>query len=107
MQSAIIEFNPKPKPCPVLMKAAEIIRERGWTQNSMSDSYGRVCALKAIFLAQGNTNEGTPAIKRFVAKIIRSVPLSNGSGYDVTYWNDKLRHTQYEVIEKFIEAANS
>jgi hypothetical protein len=100
----IPEAPPKPADKPVeldetgkvLMRAAEIVRERGWCQLDYEDDQGRVCAAGALYAASGDEWP-------YVAMGRRRLAASLGRAVET--WNDVPGRTKEEVIEALERAA--
>ena len=90
------------------MRAAEIIRERGWCQKETRDPDGRVCLSGAIHDAiielygwQPYPDPHFDAAKALVlSRIDYKPPAGNGLAYTValTAWNDSSSRTEEEVL---------
>ena len=76
----------------VLLKAAEIIEERGWCQNALSNGTG-FCAVGALGMASRERGgQGfTEAWARLEANVL---------GLNVADWNDNPFRTKEEVVAK-------
>lgn len=84
-----------PKTAQTLLKAADIIRERGWCQNTLEDDDGHVCAVNAIILAGGLGSGASGLVRDFV-----------GAG-SLVGWNNAPERTAEEVIAAFENTAAS
>jgi hypothetical protein len=99
-----VEIKPVDEDAAVLLRAAEIIEERGWCQE-YPDAAGRVCAGRAIMLALGLKsgwagNEQERIVRHrlgFSAAWFLSGALAN--------WNDAPGRTAAEVIDRLRSAA--
>lgn len=84
---------------PVLSRAADIIRTRGWIQNGWTDSKGAVCALQAVRLASyGNEAAEQDALAIVMDRIrhdFNEVPRG------LPVWNDRPGRTQADVLRVF------
>lgn len=79
----------------ILLRAAEIIEERGWTRGHFAKS-GRVCVVRALDLARGgNGILGTEAVLR------RYLGVDN-----LVTWNDAQKSRQV-VVKTMRQAAAS
>lgn len=97
------------KPSEVLKKAADILRERGWTQGNMTNDRGCCCVTAAICIAAGMdisewhskdfdewVNESTTL---FAEALPYRVGLSESSPvWKIVRWNDSDLRTQDDVI---------
>ncbi len=81
----------------LLLKAADLIEQRGWTQGEMDSPKG-VCVLGALGWGRGHNPARTVAIIRFQEAI---------GGCSVMLWNDENGRTQSEVVAKLREVALS
>lgn len=80
---------------PVLRRAGDLIRERGWHQGSWDNSEGAVCAWQAVKLAAGgDTNAETNAVATLLDRIRREF----GDEGSVSGWNDRQGRTVDEVL---------
>lgn len=89
----------------VLMKAAEIIRERGWCQNRFEDSAGRVCAMGALKVAAGMPADIMGAVLPPAAFKARDRLQNHLNGRGPHKWNDDADRTADEVIAALESAA--
>lgn len=74
---------------PILKRAGDIIRGRGWHQGSWNDERGAVCALAAIKLATGGDSSAEADAVTVLLARIRS-DLGHDT-YSVPGWNDSRR----------------
>lgn len=74
---------------PILKRAGDIIRGRGWHQGSWNDERGAVCALAAIRLATGGDSSAEADAVTVLLERIRS-DLGHDS-LSVPGWNDSRR----------------
>lgn len=96
----------------ILLKAAEIIEERGWCQGNPRD--GRICVMKAIELATGIEPDGFtavnygpvtdhPASQQLLAYL--GLPPKQLGLSTLWQWNDNENRTKAEVIQALRDAA--
>jgi hypothetical protein len=83
----------------VLMRAAEIIRERGWCQHNLKDSIGRMCMVGAITEAQSCL--GISAAGRAQDAVRHELQIN---GF-ISDWNNAPERTADEVIQALESAA--
>lgn len=84
-----------------LLKAADIIEERGWCQGNWKNGQGQLCILAALETAtteRGRPNSLRPAIVAVKARI----GIANGS---LAQWNDSPFRTKDEVLAALRSAA--
>lgn len=79
----------------VLLKAADIIEERGWIQGGAMAQNGAVCAAGAIYDACGVT--GNPAALPLYREIYARVAQELQPYANIPEWNDTTGRTQQEV----------
>lgn len=81
---------------PILKRAGDIIRDRGWHQGSWTSDQGAVCALQAIRLAAG----GQPGSEQdAVAALLVRIRHAFGDGASsVPGWNDRRDRTRADVL---------
>ena len=90
------DLSPLDEASKLLLKAADLIEERGWCQNTYTSPKGRLCILGALKTAQGVefVGESNPTVlqasKRFGAVV-------GGRTYQ---WNDVPGRTKEEVVAK-------
>lgn len=89
----------------LLLKAAELIEERGWCQRQQEDAKGRLCILGALHYAEGGSPM-TPfgAVAYNARNRLMDVLGIWMLGRD---WNDKPGRTAAEVIAKLRAVALS
>lgn len=79
----------------VLRKAGDVLRERGWAQGRLVNSYGEVCAIGALQIAEHG----------FLAKegdeLVAALRLPLGDGMAVSIWNDHPARSRAEVEQLF------
>lgn len=81
---------------PVLKRAGDIVRSRGWHQGSWTGENGAVCALMAIRLAAGG-NERTEADA--VAVLLDRIRYEFADrASSVPGWNDRRSRTRADVL---------
>lgn len=81
---------------PVLKRAGDIIRTRGWHQGSWTSSQGAVCALHAVRLATGGNEQAEADAVAVLLDRIRYEFADRASS--VPGWNDRRDRTQAEVL---------
>lgn len=99
----------------ILLRAVEVLKERGWNKYSLVDCDGRVCAVGAIKVATGmhpesiewSSDRGAEAA--FTIRVVGSrtcdsggLPLGEGS---LPTWNDIYAKSVDDVIELFVKTA--
>jgi hypothetical protein len=80
----------------ILLRAAELIAERGWAQGSLRADDESMCALVAI------ANADETGTQRYAAYGVLLKLLPDGR---VANWNDAPERTAEEVIDTLIAAA--
>jgi hypothetical protein len=96
-----------------IKKAAKILQERGWCQNTLEDERGRMCIVGALNAANG---EGPTDFKfeEFLyeagPRILKHLPdFTHPEGYDsldiLMDWNNKICKGKGEVIKLLRKAA--
>jgi hypothetical protein len=100
--------------CRVLRRAAQVIRERGWTQYRNCDGRGRVCLSGAIFVAFTDDPYGPiPEDKRPLAAEVGAHLNAAIGCEDATDarahidWNNAPSRTASEVITALEQAADA
>lgn len=94
-----------------LLRAAEIIRTRGWCQGTLFDINGAVCTLGAIQIARRDANGGFYYEMPEYARVTEYVRENGGhvSGNEglhyVARWNDMPGRTADDVINALTQAA--
>ena len=94
----------------VLLKAAQILDERGWCQGSLRDSEGRVCIAGAVRLALFGQTISLEymdyIIYREKLKSIQKVLYNHPLGpLAIPFFNDKIAETKEECVKLLMEAA--
>lgn len=114
-------FDPQCKPVTVpeiklepwrqaLLKAAEIVRERGLCQGQMVDKQQRVCAMGAMSIAMSGLcdhrwmNLYIMATNAVIEELARRKQINLGGIPD---WNDQPGRTKEEVIDVLTAAAKA
>lgn len=100
-----------PTPRSLLLRAADILDERGWTQGDFVAADGCVCALGAVHLAS-NEIAGIPCRATFATGDLYEQALDRiyaivgglGSG-GIAVWNDEDGRTKDEVQDMLRRAA--
>ena len=82
-----------------LLKAAEIIEQRGWCQGLLESSSGQVCALGAMDMLEHSMEFDW-------MRSLMALEIEIGSA-SIADWNDNPSRTQAEVLAAFRAAANS
>jgi hypothetical protein len=89
----------------ILLRAHEIIEERGWCQQALQTADGRVCLEAAISIAAGgaavleddcDTSEGAA---RAFDEMKRRVRFAPGENHRLWVWNDRPGRTKDEVLK--------
>lgn len=94
--------DPKRETRTILLRAIEILDERGWCQNFFEDEQGRVCTIGAVAHATRDISGQFDDDKTL--EIVRVVSCHLGC---VTYiWNDHPGRTVEEVKAALREAVN-
>jgi hypothetical protein len=81
-----------------LLKAANVIRERGWAQGCYESDSGNVCILGAIRIALWNDASGLSSI-HVSDKNIAVKRVEDYIKQSPDRWNDRKGRTEKEVIE--------
>ncbi len=97
----------------ILTKAAGIIEKRGWCRNNLENPQGAVCALGAINLALGGSNESGDASPRarIVADTLEAYLEAKCRSVDGFYqisvedWNDSQQNRKNTVVKVLRNAA--
>lgn len=88
----------------ICLRAAEVIRERGWHQKDYANEKGNVCLFAAINIASGSTAWGPTSIgAAAVRRVKRHLKLRVCDS--VAKWNDAPDRTLAEVIDALESAA--
>lgn len=85
----------------VLLRAADLIEERGWTRGA-AERRGRVCALKAVELA---ATEGGVSLWPAASHLDRL--LDEAGRLTVLSWNDGVAKSRQEVVRTLRAAAST
>jgi hypothetical protein len=85
-------------PSEILLKAADLLAERGWTQGQLVSAGGRVCALGAIRIACTGTIDVLPGLSLGDAGNSASRRLETYVGCWIASWNDAPERTAEDVI---------
>lgn len=88
----------------ILLRAAKLIEQRGWTQGTYEDGDGCLCVLGAIVVAElgGRTPKDWEAATMDASAVYR---LEDTVQRHANAWNDKRGRTAEEVIDALIAAA--
>lgn len=91
------------EPARLLLRAAELIEERGLCQGSFGSTPGPLCFQGAILYAKTGREYGPLSDKMSIAY----QRMYDALGTDPTNWNDSPGRTQAEVVAKLREVALS
>lgn len=84
-------------------RAAQVIRERGWTQHGFVDGNGSVCLVGALALAQGLSEQQLLAWHQGVTPAPDAIEgygeLREHLHESPVTWNDSRARTQEQVLE--------
>jgi hypothetical protein len=81
---------------PILKRAGDIVRDRGWHQGDWTSQQGAVCALAAVRLACGGRPEREAEA---VAVLLTRIRHEFGDGASsVPGWNDRRDRTRADVL---------
>lgn len=80
---------------PILKRAGDIIRERGWTQLAWEDAEGGVCLVHAIRTAAYGSGGYSSALAEVRARIAAGF---GDRGWSASGWNDRSDRTVDEVL---------
>ena len=84
------------QPHPVLRRAGDIIRTRGWARHVFTDREGAVCALQAVRLAAAGNG---PALVDAVTVLLDRIAGEFADGVSsVSGWNDQPGRTQADIL---------
>ena len=89
----------------LLLKAAGVVRQRGWCQGSFEATDGRMCAVGALLHAANCCRSVTKfpeSLNGAVGAFARQIDAEN-----ITVWNDVHGRTAAEVVAAFEAAAVS
>jgi hypothetical protein len=112
----------------VLRDAAGVIESRGWCQGKASDTFGRVCAIGAIWTAatgdaygghqwnrsESRATEAASALSEYVAGVlagqgfgVTGSAVSSTAGFvqPVPFWNDHICQSAEQAATMLREAA--
>lgn len=90
----------------ICLRAAEVIRERGWCQMDYKNDQGNVCTLGALSVAVGKDPVCTVDYLQIADSIgAMKVHLQLGFGEAIAHWNDKPGRTVEQVINALEETA--
>ena len=107
------EINVAPTWRTVLLRAAEIVRERGLAKWQLEDTDGRVCIHGAIRIAayghSAGAGIGPEEIEscQALCKYLRQTDAKGIHGYGAAEWNNEPGRTADEVIAALEGAARS
>lgn len=94
----------------ILLRAADVIEERGHTKGVLQDREGRVCAFGALnVVVYGSADHSYLQSSRDEAAHAVTRHLGLGSGYlgPLVNWNNAPERTQQEVVDAFRGAARA
>jgi hypothetical protein len=97
-----LETQPLVEPDPVLLRAAEIVRERGLRQGPWRAG-GPLCAAGAVGVAAGDLGLSRTEMEHVVLRFARA--LGGSAAGDVHSWNDVSGRSAGEVVEALERAA--
>jgi hypothetical protein len=89
----------------ILLRAHEIIEERGWCQKALQTPDGRVCLEAAISIAACGKAflesrwEMSEATLRAFAEMKRRVVFAPGQEHRLCVWNDRPERTKDDVLK--------
>lgn len=87
----------------ILHRAADLIEQRGWCQNSLQDFKGRMCSIGAIQMAESNAKMTTQA----AVKLSNYIQKMNIDRWGlVANWNDAKGRSKEEVVATIRAAAD-
>ena len=90
-----------------LLRAAELLEQKGWCQNMLSTSHGEHCLLGAIYFChygvEGDSNHIAPPEWGEVFTLLEKFT----GGMQPAFWNDAAGRTRAEVIAVLRAAADS
>lgn len=86
-----------------LLKAAQALREHGWSQKMYQERDGRMCAVGAIMFVDGHVPYSTEQAS--AGAMAAYTRLQRVIGHTVQSWNDKPERTADEVIRALETAA--
>ena len=81
----------------LLLRAADLIEERGHAKSALEDEKGRLCALGALNLAHSGNATNWSGARDFIKarnKLARQVKSNM-----ISCWNNRPERTQQEVID--------
>lgn len=81
----------------LLMRAADLIVERGWTQHKSVSSFGELCASEATYCANNWTALDHQDASEMWQRARNALRLHIGTAY-IADWNDAPERTAEEVI---------
>ena len=82
----------------LLLRAADLIEERGHAKHALEDSRGGLCILGALRMADAGTTDLTAPRSKGYHKAREKVSDKIGKG-DLASWNNQPERTQQEVID--------
>ena len=97
-----LETQPLAEPDPVLLRAAEVVRERGLRQGPWRAG-GPLCAAGAVGVAAGDLGLSRTEMEGVVLRFARA--LGGSAAGDVHSWNDAAGRSAGEVAEALERAA--
>jgi hypothetical protein len=81
-------------PSEILLKAADLLAERGWTQGVLEDYEGRMCAAGAVYNVTCNSSAALELLQAHI-----------GFSDNIAAWNDAPGRTAEDVILAMKRAA--
>lgn len=84
----------------ILLRAADLIEQRGWTQGRAEDNEGRLCMLGAISVAASHT-----VFDAYKAGTTAAGALYHYLGGPIPAWNDNAHVTKADVLRALRAAA--
>ncbi len=98
----------------ILLRAADIVRERGLAKHRLEDDFGHVCIHGAIRIAACGHSNGSGGIGpkeiescQALCDYLRQTGVENVYGYGAAEWNNEPGRTADEVIAALEGAARS
>lgn len=89
------------------LRAAEVLRERGWCQDGICDQAGKaVCMMGALLVADGHDIGADNPIGKPISDLyVRTTGTIERRVYNIPLWNDKKERTAQQVITLLEEVA--
>ena len=100
----------------VLLRAAELLRERGHCKGTLWDGEGHLCAVGALILARVELKTGTNPRMDIYCKVVENamklvvekrpdIDTGGSVNNSVVEWNNEFERTGEEVAAAFEQAA--